>query len=114
MGAQRKIPDTDAPLGERLKKRVARDGSITVADYMEACLTDARAGYYRIRQPIGAKGDFITAPEISQIFGELLGLWAVAVWQAMGEPSRIIVAERGPERGTLIVRPIGAWPAPPK
>jgi NADH dehydrogenase [ubiquinone] 1 alpha subcomplex assembly factor 7 len=114
MGAQCKLQGTDTPLAERLRARIAREGPISVADYMEACLADARAGYYRTRQPIGGAGDFITAPEISQIFGELLGLWAVAVWQAMGESSRVIVAELGPGRGTLMADAIRAWRSVPK
>jgi SAM-dependent MidA family methyltransferase len=113
MGAQRKLKGTDTPLAERLKQRIAR-GPISVADYIKACLADAQAGYYRTRQPIGAKGDFITAPEVSQIFGELLGLWAVAVWQAMGEPSPIVMAELGPGRGTLMADAMRAWWSVPK
>ncbi|MGV1014970.1 MAG: class I SAM-dependent methyltransferase [Methyloceanibacter sp.] len=97
----------------RLKQRIARDGPISVAAYMEACLTDARAGYYATRHPIGAKGDFITAPEISQIFGELVGLWAVAVWQSMGAPKSVTVAEFGPGRGTLMVDAMRAWRSAP-
>ena len=114
MGARAKLKGTDTPLAERLKQRIAREGPISVAEYMEVCLADARAGYYRTRQPIGAKGDFVTAPEISQIFGELLGLWAVAVWQAMGEPSPIVVAELGPGRGTLMADAMRAWRSVPK
>jgi NADH dehydrogenase [ubiquinone] 1 alpha subcomplex assembly factor 7 len=114
MGAQRKLQGTYTPLAERLKARIAREGPISIADYMQACLADARAGYYRTRQPIGAEGDFITAPEISQIFGELLGLWAVAVWQGMGEPSGIVVAELGPGRGTLMADALRAWRSVPK
>ncbi len=114
MGARAKLQGTDTPLAERLKERIARDGPITVADYMEACLADARAGYYRTRQPIGAEGDFVTAPEISQIFGELLGLWAVATWQSMGEPSPVIIAELGPGRGTLMADAMRAWRSVPK
>ncbi len=68
---------------------------------MQACLADGRAGYYTTRQPIGRDGDFVTAPEISQVFGELLGVWAAAVWQAMGEPT-VVFAELGPGRGTLM------------
>lgn len=109
MGAQHKLQGTDTPLAERLKARIARGGPISVANYMDACLADARAGYYRTRQPIGLKGDFITAPEISQIFGELLGLWAVAVWRSMGEPSHVVVAELGPGRGTLMADAVRAW-----
>ena len=62
---------------------------------MEACLADGRAGYYPTRQPIGEDGDFVTAPEISQMFGELIGVWVAAVWQAMGGPPAVI-AELGP------------------
>ena len=75
-------------LSVRLKERIARNGPMSVADYMEACLADKEAGYYPSRQPIGGEGDFITAPEVSQIFGELLGLWAVAAWRSMDEPWR--------------------------
>jgi SAM-dependent MidA family methyltransferase len=80
-------------LATRLKQRIKTRGPISVEAFMEACLLDAAAGAYTARQPIGAKGDFITAPEISQIFGELLGLWAVAVWQGMGEPDAVTIAE---------------------
>lgn len=114
MGAQAKLKGTDTPLAERLKQRIAQEGPISVTEYMEACLADAQAGYYRTRQPIGAKGDFITSPEISQIFGELLGLWAVAVWQAIGEPNPIVVAELGPGRGTLMADAMRAWRSVPK
>ena len=102
MGAQRKLHSAEeTPLAARLKQRIARDGPISVHDYMQACLADGRAGYYTTRQPIGRDGDFVTAPEISQVFGELLGVWAAAVWQAMGEPA-VVVAELGPGRGTLM------------
>jgi NADH dehydrogenase [ubiquinone] 1 alpha subcomplex assembly factor 7 len=101
-------------LAVRLKERIAREGPITVADYMEACLGDKDAGYYPSRQPIGADGDFITAPEVSQIFGELLGLWAVAVWQSMGEPKPVVVAELGPGRGTLMADALRAWARVPR
>lgn len=99
----------DSSLTSRLKQRIVRDGPISVADYMQACLADERDGYYTSRQPIGAEGDFVTAPEVSQIFGELLGLWAVAVWQSMGEPSAVTVAELGPGRGTLLADAARAW-----
>ena len=102
MGAQRKLHSAEeTPLAARLKQRIARDGPISVHDYMQACLADGRAGYYTTRQPIGRDGDFVTAPEISQVFGELLGVWAAAVWQAMGEPA-VVFAELGPGRGTLM------------
>lgn len=70
--------------------------------YMARCLGDPRHGYYVTRDPLGAAGDFTTAPEISQMFGEMLGAWAAAVWQGMGAPSRAVLAELGPGRGTLM------------
>ena len=110
MGAKRKRAEAEeSALASRLKQRMARDGPISVADYMQACLADQRDGYYISRQPIGAAGDFVTAPEVSQIFGELLGLWTVAVWQSMGEPSSVVVAELGPGRGTLLADAARAW-----
>lgn len=102
MGAQATRGREPSPLAARLKQRIARQGPISVHDYMEACLADRAAGYYLTRQPIGRDGDFITAPEISQMFGELIGAWAAAVWQAMGAPERITIAELGPGRGTLL------------
>jgi NADH dehydrogenase [ubiquinone] 1 alpha subcomplex assembly factor 7 len=101
-------------LAERLKARIAADGPLSVEDYMVACLLDAREGVYAARDPIGAQGDFITAPEISQIFGELLGLWAVSAWQSMGEPGPVTVAELGPGRGTLMADALRAWRAAPQ
>ncbi|MEZ5827484.1 MAG: class I SAM-dependent methyltransferase [Hyphomicrobiales bacterium] len=100
-------------LAARLKERIARNGPMSVAAYMEACLADGRAGYYPSRQPIGADGDFITAPEVSQMFGELLGLWVVTVWQSMGEPRPVVVAELGPGRGTLMSDALRAWQSVP-
>ena len=110
MGARPKLAGTaTAPLAERLRERIARDGPIGIADYMQACLADEREGYYTSRDPLGAAGDFVTSPEVSQIFGELLGLWAVAVWQSMGAPKSIVVAELGPGRGTLLADASRAW-----
>lgn len=91
-----------APLTERLTARIAREGPMSVADYMQACLHDPEHGYYRGQTAIGKAGDFITAPEISQIFGELIGLWCVLVWQRMGGPEKLRLVEIGPGRGTLM------------
>lgn len=102
MGAAAERETGGTPLAARLKARIARDGAITVHDYMRACLADRAAGYYPTRQPIGRRGDFITAPEISQMFGELIGLWSVAVWQSMGAPGPFRLVELGSGRGTLI------------
>src|SRR5262249_23508801 len=90
------------PLGERLAARIRANGPITVADYMAACLGDPDYGYYMRREPFGRGGDFVTAPEVSQIFGELIGAWCLAAWQAMGSPAPFILAELGPGRGTLM------------
>jgi NADH dehydrogenase [ubiquinone] 1 alpha subcomplex assembly factor 7 len=92
----------ETPLALKLKARILREGPITVRDYMQACLHDADHGYYKTQAAIGAAGDFITAPEISQTFGELIGLWCAAVWQQMGEPASITLVEYGPGRGTLM------------
>ncbi|MGH6736222.1 MAG: class I SAM-dependent methyltransferase [Methyloceanibacter sp.] len=114
MGAARKHHNPQSTLlAARLKARIARDGPLSVAAFMEACLADTGAGYYTSRQPIGEAGDFITAPEVSQMFGELLGLWAVAVWQSMGEPRPVVVAELGPGRGTLMADSLRAWRSVP-
>jgi NADH dehydrogenase [ubiquinone] 1 alpha subcomplex assembly factor 7 len=113
MSAQRKLLEPEAPLGERLKACIARDGPISVEAYMQACLTDPAGGYYATRQPIGGDGDFVTAPEVSQIFGELIGLWAAAVWQSMGAPRPVVVAELGPGRGTLLADALRAWRSVP-
>ena len=114
MSALAREPVPDASLAARLHARIASDGPLTVEEFMQACLSDEVAGVYASRQPIGGKGDFITSPEISQIFGELVGLWAVAVWQSMGEPSRVTVAEFGPGRGILMADASRAWRGVPK
>ena len=85
-----------------LRERIGDGGPLTIADYMEWALTDSRYGYYTNRDPLGADGDFITAPEISQIFGELIGLWLAVVWQGMGAPDSVNLVELGPGRGTLM------------
>jgi NADH dehydrogenase [ubiquinone] 1 alpha subcomplex assembly factor 7 len=73
-----------------------------VAEYMALCLFDREHGYYTTRDPLGARGDFITAPEVSQMFGELIGLWASAVWKQMGAPENVRLIELGPGRGTML------------
>jgi NADH dehydrogenase [ubiquinone] 1 alpha subcomplex assembly factor 7 len=91
-----------SPLGEKLISRIRAYGPMTVAQYMEACLSDPVYGYYMRREPFGRYGDFVTAPEVSQMFGELIGVWAVVAWEAMGSPRAFALAELGPGRGTLM------------
>jgi len=92
----------DGALAARLARRIRRDGPIPVGDFVAAALQDPEHGYYRTRMPIGRGGDFVTAPEISQMFGELIGLWCVAAWRAAGRPAPFVLAELGPGRGTLM------------
>jgi len=91
------------PLGERLKRLIASAGPISVAEYMAACLFDPDHGYYTTREPFGASGDFVTAPEISQMFGELLAVRIYAGWVASGKAVPVTLAEVGPGRGTLMI-----------
>ncbi len=85
-----------------LLERIRQDGPLTVADYMAACLFDPAHGYYSTREPFGAAGDFVTSPEISQMFGELLGLALAQAWLDQGAPAPFVLAEFGPGRGTLM------------
>ena len=91
------------PLGEMLRRRIAMAGPISLADFMVEALGHPTLGYYRWPAPIGAGGDFITAPEISQMFGELLGAWLADRWTAMGRPDPVRLVELGPGRGTAMV-----------
>ena len=90
------------PLAVRLAAQIAITGPIGIADYFAQCLLDPSQGYYTTREPFGRSGDFITAPEISQMFGELVGVWLAAAWEACGRPRDAILAEVGPGRGTLM------------
>ncbi len=75
---------------------------MSLSTYMNLCLTHPTLGYYRKADPLGRKGDFITAPEISQMFGEMLGVWVAQIWQQMDKPKNFTLAELGPGRGTLM------------
>lgn len=90
------------PLEGILKTQITAQGPMSVADYMAACLFHPQHGYYSTRTPLGASGDFTTAPEISQMFGEMLGLALAQAWMDQGAPSSIVLAELGPGRGTLM------------
>ncbi|MCU4653628.1 SAM-dependent methyltransferase [Roseibacterium sp. SDUM158016] len=89
-------------LKDRLLARIARTGPLTLAEYMTECLLHPEHGYYTRRDPLGRAGDFITAPEVSQMFGELIGLWLAQVWLDQGAPEEVALVELGPGRGTLM------------
>ncbi|MCR8726260.1 class I SAM-dependent methyltransferase [Frigidibacter sp. ROC022] len=90
------------PLAGQLLRRIAASGPLTVAEYMAECLLHPEHGYYATRDPFGVGGDFTTAPEISQMFGELLGLCLAQSWMDQGSPAPFALAELGPGRGTLM------------
>jgi SAM-dependent MidA family methyltransferase len=89
-------------LGAHIAAVIAEEGPITVERYMELALTHPDYGYYMNRDPFGAAGDFTTAPEITQMFGELIGLWTAEVWAMTGRPNPLRLIELGPGRGTLM------------
>jgi len=90
-------------LKELLLARLERTGPMSLNEYMAECLLHPEHGYYATRDPFGASGDFITAPEISQMFGELIGLCLAQAWIDQGKPSPFTLAELGPGRGTLMM-----------
>jgi len=100
-------------LGRLIAHRIALTGPIAVSDFMSEALGHPRLGYYRRAAPLGAAGDFITAPEISQMFGELLGAWLAERWQAMESPDLVRLVELGPGRGSLMADALRATQAVP-
>jgi NADH dehydrogenase [ubiquinone] 1 alpha subcomplex assembly factor 7 len=97
------MADEHSPLENEIRRLITVAGPMPLADYMRLALTHPQYGYYITHDPIGAAGDFITAPEISQMFGELIGVWMAAVWQQMGSPENVRLIELGPGHGTLII-----------
>ncbi|WEX07886.1 class I SAM-dependent methyltransferase [Chelativorans sp. AA-79] len=89
-------------LSQRIQRLIEATGPIGVDVYMALCLFDPQDGYYTTREPFGATGDFTTAPEVSQMFGELLAVWLYTAWKACGAPGHAVFAEIGPGRGTLM------------
>ena len=105
MNAQTALAPVSLPqhdLARILAQRIAADGPISVADFMAQALSHPEFGYYQGKDPFGIAGDFTTAPEISQMYGELVGLWCANSWLALGKPTPFILAELGPGRGTLM------------
>ena len=86
-----------------LEKRILNFGPISISDFMIESNQNPNFGYYNTSFPFGKKGDFITAPEVSQMFGELIGLWIVDCWRKMGEPKKFNIIELGPGTGVLIL-----------
>ncbi|PZX17788.1 SAM-dependent MidA family methyltransferase [Palleronia aestuarii] len=102
------------PLADLLVRQIAATGPMTIAEYMQACLLHPRYGYYTTRpMPLGAAGDFVTAPEISQMFGELVGLALAQAWLDRGAPDPVALVELGPGRGTLMADALRATRAVP-
>ncbi len=93
---------TETPFKTRIRELIETTGPITVADYMSMCLSDPDHGYYMTRTPFGSEGDFTTAPEVSQMFGELIGAWCLEAWAGIGRPETVHLVELGPGRGTLM------------
>jgi NADH dehydrogenase [ubiquinone] 1 alpha subcomplex assembly factor 7 len=91
-----------SPLLAEIKKLIKSSGPMPVWRYMELCLMHPQHGYYVSRDPLGREGDFTTSPEISQMFGELLGLWSASIWRAIGSPPMLRLVELGPGRGTMM------------
>jgi NADH dehydrogenase [ubiquinone] 1 alpha subcomplex assembly factor 7 len=108
------MAEDSAPLLAEIHRRISSAGPMPVSHFMQLCLSHPEYGYYMTRDPIGSAGDFITAPEISQMFGELIGLWAAEVWRLMGKPAGIGLIELGPGRGTLMLDALRATNAVPE
>ncbi|KAJ8598979.1 hypothetical protein CTAYLR_009265 [Chrysophaeum taylorii] len=112
----RLLKEPETPLGAELASQIKARGPVTVHEYMRQCLLHPRHGYYArpgAERVIGKDGDFITAPEVSQLFGELVGVWLVSEWLSLGKPSPARVVEVGPGRGTLmadVLQATTSWP----
>ncbi|WP_322988111.1 class I SAM-dependent methyltransferase [Hoeflea sp.] len=90
------------PLAQKIIRIIEQGGPLRISDYFALCLADPEHGYYQAREPFGRSGDFITAPEISQLFGEMIGVFLVHAWQAQASPENVRIVEIGPGRGTLM------------
>ena len=95
-------PPPATPLAEKMKAIIRANGPISVTDYFALCLADPEFGYYKTREPFGRHGDFVTAPEISQLFGEMVAVFMIHAWQQHGQPGTVNLVEIGPGRGTMM------------
>ena len=95
-------PASSSPLARQLRKRIRQYGPIRIDEFMRVALQDPEQGYYTRKDPIGRSGDFITSPEISQMFGELVSMWMADIWLRAGRPAPVRVVELGPGRGTMM------------
>lgn len=89
-------------LKEKIHKIIVENGPISIASFMEISLSDKKYGYYRKKMPLGSKGDFVTSPDISQIFGEIIGIWILDIWIKLKEPNNFQIVDLGGGRGTLL------------
>ena len=99
----RRTVRVSTPAPDWLARRIEMDGPLSVAEFVTACLHDPRHGYYATRPSLGAGGDFLTAPLVSQMFGELIGAWVAEVWRQLGSPATFRLGELGPGDGTLML-----------
>jgi SAM-dependent MidA family methyltransferase len=107
------LPPPPGPLEREIVRLIKLAGPMPVSRYMQLCLAHPEHGYYTTKNPLGREGDFITAPEVSQMFGELLGLWTAQVWKQMGAPQGLKLIELGPGRGTMMMDALRAMRVAP-
>ena len=96
------MPTNNISTEEQIREAISSSGYVCIDEIMKIALSSSEASYYRSKQPIGANADFITSPEISQMFGEMLGVWCVDMWHQLGKPDKVNLLELGPGSGALM------------